>query len=89
MVRKHSFSSIHWSQFSSVQIGHSSVQFKSVTVQFSSSRSRSPRFTSRSLANTTVAGRAAGLPAPLLAATVRTKKLPGLFVTPVLYAGIT
>ena len=40
----------------SVQIGHSSVQFESVTVQFSSSRSRSPRFTSRSLANTTVAG---------------------------------
>ena len=86
MVRRHSFSS-NRSQFSSVRIGHSSVQFESVTVQFSSNRSQSPRFTSRSLATQPVAGRAAGLPAPLLAATVRTKKLPGLFMTPVLYAG--
>ena len=79
MVRRHSFSS-NRSQFSSVRIGHSSVQFESVTVAtVHQSVTR----------NTTVAGRAAGLPAPLLAATVRTKKLPGVFMTPVLYAGIT
>ena len=39
MVRRHSFSS-NRSQFSSVRIGHSSVQFESVTVQFSSNRSQ-------------------------------------------------